>query len=339
MLPSSLRCVAASVPPCPLLPALSTAGSRAPAAFFAAACNPRAFQRRRYSSSKPSSGPNDSPKGYSAGQVTAPATQSTKRRRKVKDASGPQQTLPSVPSTEDVPQKALALSTFFSLHRPMSVTQCYPKTITDDAFARIFAPPTQSQKWADGMSVMSRTVEDLDMQMQDLRMSTQSPGEAAATAAAHGEEANGEIRRMHIKHDADGTATAVSFEMNQTSGHFLPFRPPPVPQSAPESSPIAEAGAVAEAQSEPESQHRVYKAIFTLEETIDGNGDAQIVAHSPKLVERNTLRQAQREQVRGQARDMFALSVVRRRKLRMKKKKYKKLLKRTRNERRKLDQV
>ena len=51
------------------------------------------------------------------------------------------------------------------------------------------------------------------------------------------------------------------------------------------------------------------------------------------------VRQAQREQARRRAPGMLAISVRRQRKLKMKKKKYKKLMRRTRNERRKLDRV
>lgn len=98
--------------------------------------------------------------------------------------------------------------------------------------------------------------------------------------------------------------------------------------------------------------------MFTLEETIDENGNTRIVAHTPQLIkddavedgfdtsnpprsflERMALREMKREQVRGQAHGMLAISVKRQRKLKMKKKKYKKLMKRTRNERRKLDRI
>ncbi|KAJ2972097.1 hypothetical protein NUW58_g9254 [Xylaria curta] len=121
MLPSTVRRIATVAPQSPLLSSFAPA-TRATAA-LALNSNPRCSQRRRYSSSKPSS-PNDSPKGYPTGQVTTSPAQSTKqngekRRRKAKDSS-PQRKLPSVPSTQDVPQEALALATFFSLHRPIS---------------------------------------------------------------------------------------------------------------------------------------------------------------------------------------------------------------------------
>ena len=50
-------------------------------------------------------------------------------------------------------------------------------------------------------------------------------------------------------------------------------------------------------------------------------------------------RQVRFDEAQGPRRDMHAISVKRQRKLKMKKKKYKKLMKRTRNLRRKLDRT
>ncbi|KAI1413258.1 hypothetical protein F5Y13DRAFT_32311 [Hypoxylon sp. FL1857] len=343
MLPSSVRRVVSAAPQSPLLSNLASSSTRAPAA-LALCCNPRGQQRRRYSSSKPSS-PNDSPKGISDGQVTTTPSQSSKQkgekgRRKAKEWMDIQQKLPSVPSTQHVPQEALALSTFFSLHRPMSVTHSFPKTVTEDAFAQIFAPRTKNNKYNDVMSTISKTVDELEQPMQNLSLDSQQDGETIT-------DTNGEpMHKIDLKHP-DGSESSVYVQLNAMSGQFLPFRPPPLPQ--PESAGRAETGRE-EMVAEDLSQHRVYKAMFTLEETTDKNGQVRIVAHSPKLVEeaptprtfleRMAMRQIRwREEVRGQGPDMIAISVRRQRKLKMKKKKYKKLMKRTRNIRRKLDRV
>ncbi|KAI1807070.1 hypothetical protein F4811DRAFT_550300 [Daldinia bambusicola] len=341
MLPSSVRRVVTAAPQSSLLSNLTPSSARAPA-ILTLSCSSRGQQRRRYSSSKPSS-PNDSPKGISDGQVTSSPSQSSKqsgekRKRKGKEWMDLQQKLPSVPSTQHVPQEALALSTFFSLHRPMSVTHSFPKTITDDAFAQIFAPRTKSNKYADVMSTLSRTVDELEQPMQNLDLDAQQSGETIT-------DPNGEsTHKIDLRHP-DGTESSVYVQLNAMSGQFLPFRPPPLPQ--------AETAAEKEAareEVEDVPQHRVYKAMFTLEETTDENGQIRIVAHSPQVVEeppaprtfleRMALRQIRwREEVRGQAPDMHAISVRRQRKLKMKKKKYKKLMRRTRNARRKLDRV
>lgn len=113
MLPSSMRRVVSNAPQSPFLSGLAPSTSRASAFAFTYTGSPRCQQRRRYSSSKPSS-PSDSPKGVPDGEVTATPTSSStkqsgeKRRRKTnKDANSNNNPhkLPSVPSTQHVPHK------------------------------------------------------------------------------------------------------------------------------------------------------------------------------------------------------------------------------------------
>ncbi|KAI0169139.1 hypothetical protein GGR52DRAFT_508763 [Hypoxylon sp. FL1284] len=337
MLPSSVRRVVSAAPQSPLLSSLTPASTRAPAA-LTLCCSSRGQQRRRYSSSKPSS-PNDSPKRIPDGQVTTTPSQSKqpgeKRKRKAKEWNDIQQRLPSVPSTQNVPQEALALSTFFSLHRPMSVTHSFPKTITEDAFAQIFTSRTRNSKYNDVVSTLSRTVDELEDPMRNMSLDTQQSG--------------GSMQKIDVR-NADGTNSSVYVQLNSMSGQFLPFRPPPLPQSEDAAADASQAEAAAVGAMEELPHHRVYKAMFTLEETTDEKGQVQILAHSPQLVEeapaprtfleRMAQRQLRwREDVRGQSSGMLAISVRRQRKLKMKKKKYKKLMKRTRNVRRKLDRI
>jgi hypothetical protein len=359
MLPSTVRRIARVAPQSPLVASFSPAAARITSSLLIGN-NPTCSQRRRYSSSKPSS-PNDSPKGYPDGQVTAGPTQSTKqngekqngekRKRKTKDTSA-QRKLPSVPSTQDVPQEALALATFFSLHRPISVTHSFPKAITDDAFAQIFAPRTKPVAYNKVMSTLARTVNQLEQPMQGLDVATQHVTDPAASHDTNGDP----VQQINLKY-ADGTESSVYVQLDHMSGQFLPFRPPPIPGALSGSEAgAAESGNAETAASERETaqqepQTRIYKAIFTLEETIDEHGHARIVAHTPRLIDTSTetlprsflgrmaVRQMKREQVRGQVNSILAISVRRQRKLKMKKKKYKKLMKRTRNERRKLDRV
>lgn len=191
------------------------------------------------------------------------------------------------------------------------------------------------------MSTISRTVDELEQPMQNLTLETQQGGETVT-------DANGEpMHKIDLKHP-DGTQSSVYVQLNAMSGQFLPFRPPPLPQA--ENAGESEADAKLEKMMENVPQTRVYKAMFTLEESTDENGQLRIVAHSPELVEeapaprtfleRMAMRQIRwREEARGESPEMLAISVKRQRKLKMKKKKYKKLMKRTRNERRKLDRI
>lgn len=138
MLPSTVRRLAKAAPQSPLLASFSPAAARitSSSSFTLISNNPTCNPQRRYSSSKPSS-PNDSPKGYPDGQVTAGPSQSTKqnsekqsgekRKRKAKETSA-QRKLPSVPSTQDVPQEGMIS---FS-------TRMMPRTLCLDYSCKIF---------------------------------------------------------------------------------------------------------------------------------------------------------------------------------------------------------
>lgn len=221
--------------------------------------------------------------------------------------------------------------------------------MTDDAFAAIFRQRTRAQKASEVMSTLSRTVEEIEGPMAGL--SVQEEGESPF----HSEQG---LHKIDLRNPG-GSEAAVTVQVNAMSGQFLPFRPPPLPQ--PQSATSTEdAGAMA-AQEDQQSQTRIYKAVFTIEETTDSRGEVNIVAHSPELVEdggsgaggdaaeprsflqRMALRQLRYDDARSQ-RDrmdtgMLAISVKRQRKLKMKKKKYKKLMKKLRHERRKHDRT
>ncbi|KAK4648029.1 uncharacterized protein QC761_106510 [Podospora bellae-mahoneyi] len=334
MLPLSVRRAVASAAPQSPVTVVSSLTASAPKAAYKA----NGLHQRRYSSSKPSS-PDDGARDFAA-RPSVPAsgnskTTGEKRKRKAKDA-GPQ--LPSVPSTKHIKDEALALSTFFALHRPISVTQLLPKTVTEDAFAEIFNTRSPHHRVSDVLSTLSQTQERMQQEIQET-------GESPRRADGAPFEMSGESN--------------VYFQLNSMAGQFLPYAPPPAPKPMADGAAAAVdalvdelAGTTLEASEEP--QTRVYKAMVTIEETVEADGQYKVVAHSPELIdsaeqggvqprtflERMALRQLKYDESRRlQDRAMQAISVKRQRKLRMKKKKYKKLQKRTRNERRKLDRL
>ncbi|KAM0305400.1 hypothetical protein HYE67_008681 [Fusarium culmorum] len=332
MLPSSVRRVVASAVSTPqtgVVSSLASATLKTTPVFVR-------NHQRRCSSSKPSksdNGPNDISAGQSVPATTTPKSGGEKRKRKSnKDASdraASMKKLPSVPSTHHMSQEALGLSSFFSLHRPISVTQTMPRAVTDEHFASIFAARSRNNKLADTESTLSSTIEQLEGPMAQMTIG--------------GQEGQEVMHKVDIK-NPDGTESSMYLQIDTMSGEFLPFRPPPLPQveAAGESeSAVAEAEAV-----EDVPQHRVYKALFTIEESTDPDGQIRIMAHSPRIMqdqprsflERLALRQLKFDEAQGR-RDMHAISVKRQRKLKMKKKKYKKLMKRTRVLRRKLDRT
>ncbi|KAK0632446.1 hypothetical protein B0T14DRAFT_560136 [Immersiella caudata] len=331
MLPSSVRRVVSTAPSSPVVSSLTSSAPRAAASVFGRAYKPNGHQRR-YSSSKPSS-PDGGSRDFAA-RPTVPAsgnskTTGEKRKRKAKDAA-PQ--LPSVPSTRHIKDEGLALSAFFALHRPISVTQLMPKTVSDDAFAQIFM-----QKKGHGtqrvLSTLSSAIDELEQPLSQASLEDkQEGGDKLTYKRADGTEAN-----VYVQLDAG---------IDSMSGNYLPFTPPPPPQ--PVSDMAAEADEISAAAEEPRT--RVYKTMVTIEETMDSDGQVRVVAHSPRVVEDETqprsflermaLRQMRWEDARQmQDGTMHAMSVKRIRKLKMKKQKYKKLRKRTRNERRKLDRL
>ncbi|KAL2756986.1 hypothetical protein ACRALDRAFT_1075721 [Sodiomyces alcalophilus JCM 7366] len=348
MWPSVRRVASVPVSPLQGVSSLTASAPRAGAPATITVARPGRHQRR-FSSSKPSSsdnGPKDIPRqsavpASASSRSSEPKSNGEKRKRKSKDAVASQK-LPSVPSTQHLSQEALGLSTFFSLHRPISVTHSIPRTITDETFASIFDKRSRAGNVSEVISTLSRTADELDGAM------------AKMTISDHAEaDANGDpVRKIDLK-NPDGSESSVYVQLNAMAGQFVPFRPPPLPQPQPAGGDATVAAARMEAAAEElldeSPQHRVYKALFTIEESTDPDGNVRVVAHSPRIVhegaprtflERMALRQMRFQDAQATAHGtMQAISVRRQRKLKMKKKKYKKLMKRTRNLRRKLDRV
>ncbi|KAK3393568.1 hypothetical protein B0H63DRAFT_516753 [Podospora didyma] len=348
MLPSSVRRVVSTTPQSPVVSSLTSTVPRATAT-FSLSYRPNGHQRR-YSSSKPSS-PDDGSRDLAA-RPSVPASNGTKatgekRKRKAKETAAVPQ-LPSVPSTRHIKDEGLALSTFFALHRPISVTQLMPKTVTDGAFAEIFSQRSRTSRVADVLATLNQTVFDLENPMAQMNLANKDKQHQQLHQQAEQQEAEDGTAKLTYKRP-DGSEANVYVQLNAMSGHFLPHTPPPAPEPHTDAQAEMEAAA-AEEMADQEPQSRVYKAIVTIEETLDADGQYKVVAHSPQLVdedpqpqsflERMMHRQlrydASREQ---QGRNMQAISVKRQKKLKMKKKKYKKLMRRTRNIRRKLDRL
>ncbi|AEO53646.1 hypothetical protein MYCTH_2295272 [Thermothelomyces thermophilus ATCC 42464] len=350
MLPSSVRRVVAAAPQSPAVSSLTSVVPRAAAA-YSLPYRPTGLHQRRYSSSKPSS-PDDGSRDFAARSV--PASRGSKSEKTKGQAKAPIPQPPSVPSTRHIGDEGLALSTFFALHRPISVTQLMPKSVSDDTFAQIFATRTRSNKVADVLSTLSQTVSDLEEPLS--RMSIANGDQQRSHDAQDAEEGTAKLSLRH----SDGSETNLHIQLNPLAGQYLPYAPPPPPEPLTEAA-EADAESAADSavadelaeQQQPETQTRVYKAVVTIEETVDADGQVKVVAHSPELIEEDAIvgrprsflermawRQLRYDEARRQQdRAMQAISVKRQRKLKMKKKKYKKLMRKTRNIRRKLDRL
>lgn len=379
MLPGSVRRVAAAAPHTPILSSIGSAVPRPAVANISLACRP--LQQRRYSSSKPSrdNDSGDLPVNQSVQQSVSKAagakSSGEKRKRKAKESSDEQQ-LPRVPSTQSIPNEcmrnsttdrsiypvlhanicdtALALSSFFSLHRPISVTHSLPRIVSDAVFAKIFTQKAKGPaKPSEVMSTIEHTVRVLDDPMAGSAVERVVNG----TGPDYEDGIHKDDMMRGDQHHGGLAEAAVSHQINAMSGAFLPFRPPPMP-SAPGTQhkgnadqAYADAALAAEIREQRKQEKRVYRAVFTIEESLDSHGEVKILAHSPELIEEP--QQGQEVAAAGTAAEpeprtflgrmalrqmrYEAISVKRQRKLKMKKKKYKKLQKRLRHERRKLD--
>ncbi|KAG5969552.1 hypothetical protein E4U58_001354 [Claviceps cyperi] len=346
MLSSSVRRVVSSATPTGLASALTSSAPRAGAASVPV------FSydiQRRFSSSKPSR-PDNKASDLVAGQsVTGSAARSSRKsgtgKRKSKAEAAAERAallegFPYVPPTRHISQEALGLSSFFSLHRPISITHTMPRTVSDEQFASIFTPPTPADKVSDTMSTLSSTIGQLEVPMAELTI--------------HGSENQGmgnDMPRVEVR-SSEGNESNIYYQVENMSGEFTPFRPPPLPTSASPDTAIAtdaDADAYA-AESEVfvpvHPRNRSYTAAFTIEESTESNGQMRYSVHSARITDveqstRTSLNRLLKELVRADVarglKSMYALSVRRQRKLKMKKKKYKKLMKRTRNLRQSLN--
>lgn len=115
-----------------------------------------------------------------------------------------------------------------------------------------------------------------------------------------------------------------------------------------------EAGYEAEEELSKPNHAKTYHALLTVEESKDENGDIQYTSYAsglvpaheestrPSFLERMRIRQRRYEDAMGRKSEenkIWAISVKRQRKLKMKKHKYKKLMRKTRNLRRRLDRT
>ncbi|PKS12731.1 hypothetical protein jhhlp_000939 [Lomentospora prolificans] len=347
MLHHTVRRVASTAAAQSSLFTASSLGSHAPKAAASLATPQRKgpLHQRRYSSSKPSSPNNRSngPKGLPTGETVSASASSSevkapseKRKRKSKvndEASDPFHGFPSVPSTQHLSQEALGLSSFFSMHRPISITHSLPRNISDEAFAEIFAPRSSANKTNEVISTLSRAVDDLEGPMAKMTISRDGQADHAGEG----------VQKIDLRH-ADGRESSLFVQVKSMTGQFLPFQPPPLPE--PQAANGEALGSSAESEVDLSPQHRVYRAMFTIEETLDADGQVHVLAHSPKILndEAGTryidrLRRMRYEDALRRRDTLHAISVKKRRKLKMKKKKFKKKLKASRKLRERLHKI
>lgn len=262
------------------------------------------------------------------------------------------------------------MSSFFSIHRPISINTPIPTESSNKAFSSIFHPkPSPKHKTTDVMYTLSSAVDTLenassDHHNQDAPQMT--PEEVDLRQAVTQASSSNADQPTHL----DIPTKTLHINLQELAKNFRPFNPPPAPvplgsstESTLKSSQNAQSQTEAEIQ--PAPTHKSYSTTLTIHESTYPNGQKTYRTHTTPIVEEPAFSQSHQQSARylspapynqpflGRMRDRqaqymdklverdgwMAISVKRQRKLKMKKHKYKKLMKRTKNLRRRLDRT
>ncbi|EME49764.1 hypothetical protein DOTSEDRAFT_164431 [Dothistroma septosporum NZE10] len=373
------------------IPTASTAAQRTSSCIAA-----RRPHQRRHSSSKTSCPPENSPSGAKPAPATkasggadgeAPIAEPTSQQRTPKRISRTKRSpraaavdkaenqfagLPSVPSTQHMEKNDVYVSSFFALHRPLSLATTIPPVASSEAFSSIFESRKEVDPWENGNSA-ERRPEDVVYALGSLFDNLDGSANEVQDDSVRWEVIQESPSNQDgVKH-LDGAPRLKSLE--EQIAAFKPFQAPPPPQPFPEQS----SASLKKKASKP--RQRSYETTFILTEVTSASGERTYTgsfspitripsAHDQTTVGETTspskypFRERMNERIRAyQLRQqhnvqdkpgahrfirrapsarrakMLLISVKRQRKLKMKKHKYKKLMKRTRNLRRRQDRA
>ncbi|KAE8355167.1 hypothetical protein BDV28DRAFT_129428 [Aspergillus coremiiformis] len=309
-------------------------------------------RQRRYSSSssKPSDGSRKvdassqtHAKGVNAGEKREGKTS----RRRGKDSSGRNGSksnqhavfsrLPSVPSTQHLQPHDIHVASFFSIHRPISVSTTVPPPSSPEAFDAIFTARKTTKHEAD-----------------DVVFTLSSAVNSMENPAYHLGEQEGSLNHFDMEgNQLDGMNMAeLKVSVEELTRRLRPFHPPPPPVPFDESK---NTGAM-ELENFSPRETSSYSTVLTIHESTHADGRKTYEAHTGPFVRTPDMDAPGAGENEGivdvpsqpgttyierlrNNRTMHAISTKRRRKLKMKKHKYKKLLRKTRTLRRKLDKA
>ena len=261
------------------------------------------------------------------------------------------------------------MSNFFSLHRPISVTMPIPPESSAAAFSSIFDPkPIPNHKATDVIHTISSAVDTFEnaASSAQLKNSPQNRQEEVdlRTAVTQASPSNADPSPHHL----DLPAKNFHINLQELVKNFRPYMRPPPP--VPMDSKISEENPNKTLQQvEPTSESIITQKTFTTTLTIHestyrsgrksyktyttpivegpgasaGKGEKEVyLPPAPRgqpFLGRMRERQLQYMDRSGNGEIWQTISVKRQRRLKMKKHKYKKLMKRTKNLRRRLDRT
>ncbi|EXJ92073.1 hypothetical protein A1O3_00623 [Capronia epimyces CBS 606.96] len=347
--------------------------------------------QRRHSSSKPPVPPNNGSSAIPAAsvkQVGAPrsdtkrpaAESRSSKKRASKDKLEAKQesqadwtwNLPSVPSLQHLNPKDIYVASFFSTHRPMSITGPVPPETAIEAIDKMFQPKPKSKARPAPHEViytLASAVEHLDDQIASKQgdQQMQSAEQKAAIIKAlmqRNENPADPNRTVHL--DGVSNGGNVRLVIQEIARRFRPFNVPPPPTPITDAEIDAAEAAAATAEANEEMQARtlqleieqqdqdpyIQQVVFNTPQESDLQNSGFFTSHGATTLEMEDTRGVQeiqdptfggrlggRRNVIRRSPGMYAISVKRQRRLKMKKHKYKKLMRKTRNLRRKLGQI
>ena len=259
------------------------------------------------------------------------------------------------------------MSNFFSLHRPISVTTPIPPESSPATFSSIFEPKSGSNhKPTDVIYTLSSAVDTFENAASGNNNQNSQPMTQAQVdlhgAVTQASPSNAEPSPHHL----DLPAKTFHINLQELVKSFRPYMkpPPPIPtdstitEEAPQETPQ-----LIELQSESVISRKTYTTTLTIHENTHRSGRKSYKTHTTPIIEgpgsiqgdtdvylpraphgQPFLGRMRERQIRymdrlGDYEIWQAISVKRQRKLKMKKHKYKKLMKRTKNLRRRLDRL
>ena len=251
------------------------------------------------------------------------------------------------------------MASFFSIHRPISVTTSIPPPTSEASFSTLFAPKERPKySTADVIYTLSSAVDGVEN--TNLGRQRQSKmGTDLHTVVTQASASNADTET--VRHLDSHQSHHVHINLQELRKNFRPFVAPPVP--VPMGSSQESATEVQRALPKTRrTTQKSYSTTLTILESTYPNGRKTYKAQTSPIREEsieenvpaidmppasrqpflNRMRERHRrlEEWRdnGPAKGLWrAISVKRQRRLKMKKHKYKKLMRRTRNLRRRLD--
>ncbi|KAL8913773.1 MAG: hypothetical protein Q9171_001507 [Xanthocarpia ochracea] len=285
---------------------------------------------------------------------TAPKSPVTKTRR---DAYP---NIPSVPSTQHLHPQNIQVASFFSHHRPISVTRSFPPSSSESQFSSIFESKSPSKTpIGDVIYTVSSAIEGFE----NAAAFEQQPISPSSKRSFSSNETT------HL----DGEPQHIILDTTELSKNFRPFVAPPAPVAFDDSksASLRRSKAIKERsfsttltiteQAHPNGQKTYQAHISPMREDLVSptvhapsstapsqhniqNEEVEVIditppsGRQPFLERMKNRHRAWEDGLSGPKRQIWrAISVKRQRKLKMKKHKYKKLMRKTRNLRRRLD--